>query len=73
VPTTSEFHGIVIRMFHTDHPPAHLHAIFGEHAGIAGLDPVAIVAGRLPIRIGRPVLEWAALHREELLANRERG
>lgn len=73
MPTISEFRGIVIRTFHTDHPPPHLHATYGEHEGIVGLDPVAIVEGWLPIRIGRLVLEWAALHRQELLANWERG
>jgi hypothetical protein len=73
VPTISEFHGIVIRMFHTEHPPPHFHATYGEYEGIVGLDPVAMTAGRLPPRIARLVLDWADLHREELLANWERG
>lgn len=70
MPTVSEFHGIVIQMFHTEHPSPHLHATYGEHEGIFGLNPIALVSGRLPRRIERPVLEWAAPHQEE---NGERG
>jgi hypothetical protein len=73
VPTISEFHGIVIRMFFADHAPPHLHATYGEFEGIVGLDPVMIVAGRLPARIENMVAEWIALHQQELLANWERG
>lgn len=73
VPTISEFHGIVIRMFHADHPPPHLHATYGEYEGIIGLDPIALTAGWLPNRVARLVLEWCMLHRQELLANWERG
>jgi len=30
MPTISVFYGIMIRMFFSDHPPAHFHAIYGE-------------------------------------------
>jgi Domain of unknown function (DUF4160) len=31
MPELSRFFGIVIRMFYSDHEPAHFHAIYGEH------------------------------------------
>lgn len=73
MPTISEFHGIVIRMFNNDHAPPHLHATYGEFEGVVGLDPIAILAGRLPSRVEKMVAEWVELHRQELLANWERG
>jgi hypothetical protein len=33
LPTVSAFYGIVIAMFHDDHPPPHFHARHGEHRG----------------------------------------
>ena len=67
------FYGIVIRMFHTEHPPPHFHAEYGEHEAIVGLDPLTIVTGGLPARAERIVLEWAALHQQELAMNRDRA
>jgi len=31
MPELSRFYGIVIRMFHKEHQPAHFHAIYAEH------------------------------------------
>ncbi len=73
MPTISEFHGIVIRMFNNHHAPPHPHATYGEFEGVVGLDPTAILAGRLPSRVEKMVAEWVELHRQELLANWERG
>ena len=60
-------------MFHADHPPPHLHATYGEHESVTGLDPVVITAGSLPIQVARLVLERPALHGQEFLAKWERG
>ena len=30
MPEISRFYGIVIKMFHADHPPPHFHAEYGE-------------------------------------------
>ena len=73
MPRIAEFYGIVIRMFHTDHPPPHFHAISGEHEALIGIDPIEVVGGRLPARAQRQVFEWAALHQQELVANRQRA
>jgi hypothetical protein len=31
MPEMSRFFGIAIRMFYSDHEPAHFHAIYGEY------------------------------------------
>jgi hypothetical protein len=69
MPEISRFYGIVIRMYWADHQPPHFHAHYGsEHAQVR-IDPVGLLRGRLPPRILAMVVEWAALHRDELLAD----
>jgi hypothetical protein len=68
MPEISRFFGIVIGMFYREHGVAHFHAVFGEHeASIEVLSRK--VHGRLPQRVLRQVLEWAAQHEGELLEN----
>lgn len=66
MPELSRFFGIVIRMFYSDHEPAHFHAIYGEHEALVEIDTLAVFRGNLPRRALALVLEWAALHRDEL-------
>jgi Domain of unknown function (DUF4160) len=44
--------------------------ITGDQAQVR-IDPVGLLAGHLPPRILAMVVEWAALHRAELLADWE--
>jgi hypothetical protein len=67
MPTISEFYGIIIRMFFTDHNPPHFHAIYGEFELVVAISPIRIISGKVPNRVRSMVLEWAALHQEELL------
>ncbi len=73
MPRVSEFYGIVIQMFHSEHEPPHFHAAYGEFKAVFGLDPIAITRGSLPARAERLVTEWAEMHRQELLANWRRA
>lgn len=66
MPELSRFFGIVIRMFYSDHEPAHFHAIYGEYEALIEVDTLVIFGGSLPRRALALVLEWAALHRAEL-------
>ena len=56
-------------MYHEDHGPPHRHATHGEHRAVFGCEPVRHLKGRLPDPVRRQVLDWAALHRNELLDN----
>jgi hypothetical protein len=45
---------------------------YGENALIVGISPIAVLAGTVPGRVRSMVLEWAALHQQELLDNWQR-
>ena len=66
MPEVSRFFGIIIRMFYSDHEPAHFHAIYGEYEALIEIDTLIVFRGSLPRRAAALVLEWAALHRSEL-------
>lgn len=69
MPTLSEFFGITIRMYWLDHARPHFHAFYsGEEARFA-IDPAHKIEGVFSERATRLVLEWARVHREELLIN----
>ena len=69
MPTISVFFGIMIRMYYDDHAPPHFHAYYGSDSAVIEIGTLLITRGRLPRRVGAMVLEWAAEHRVELLAN----
>ena len=68
MPELSRFYGIVIKIYFDDHPPPHFHAEYGDHEAVIQIRDLAIIAGALPTRATRMVLEWAALHQRELLS-----
>jgi hypothetical protein len=63
------FFGIFIRMFFDDHSPPHFHAEYGEFKAKISIDTLEIIDGHLPNRALGLVLEWAAIHRNELRAD----
>jgi hypothetical protein len=71
MPEISRFLGIVIGMFYKDHEPAHFHARYGSHKAIIAIENLSVLKGRLPPRALGLVMEWATLHREELMADWE--
>jgi hypothetical protein len=68
MPSVSRFRGIVIAIYHEDHPPPHFHARHSGADASIGIDPLTVLKGTLPTRQLGQVLGWAALHQEELLA-----
>ncbi len=66
MPELSRFYGIVIRMFHREHQPAHFHAFYAEHEMVVAIDTLAVIDGSLPPRALGMVMEWASLHQDEL-------
>ncbi len=69
MPTISTFYGIVIRMYYRDHPPPHLHAIYGDQEAEIAIEDLRVLNGRLSRRALSLVIEWAEAHRSELLGN----
>ncbi len=73
MPKISEFFGIKVFMFHQDHPPPHFHARYAEFEATIRIDDGSVLRGRLPPRALGLVIEWAALHRDELSENWRRA
>jgi hypothetical protein len=73
MPTLSVFFGIVIRMYYDDHPPPHFHAIYGDQEAKIAIDTLELIEGKLTRRALGLVLDWAALHQQELRDNWIRG
>ena len=71
MPEISRFFGIIIRMYFSDHNPPHFHAIYQDHTAEYEINTLNILRGNLPSRAHAMVLEWASLHREELIKNWE--
>lgn len=69
MPEISRFLGIIITMYYKDHRPPHFHAKYGEHRASFSIKDLQLIQGSLPPRVISFVLEWAFLHRKELLEN----
>lgn len=54
-------------MFYNDHAPPHFHARYAEHEALIRIEPLGILKGFLPPKALSLVMEWAALHQQELL------
>ena len=73
MPEISRFFGIVIKMFLSDHAPPHLHAEYSGQEALVTIETLEVLCGWLPRRALALVLEWAAVHRDELRADWERA
>lgn len=69
MPEISRFYGIIIAMFYSDHNPPHFHARYGNESVVIDIQTMRILEGRIPPRALGLVIEWAAQHKEELLAD----
>ena len=72
MPIISRFYGIDIKMFYNDHAPPHFHALYGDDELVVRINPIMIMEGEAAARVRSMVLEWAALHQQELGENWER-
>lgn len=71
MPSISEFYGIIIYMYMSEHNPPHFHVKYqGYEAEITIKD--GIMTGSLPRRALNLVYDWLDLHQAELLENWER-
>jgi phosphomannomutase len=67
MPEISRFLGIVIAMYANDHNPPHFHARYNGQEEFIAIRSLIVIAGDLPSRELKLVMEWAALHQEELM------
>ncbi len=67
MPEISRFLGMVIAMLYRDHAPPHFHVNYGGHEASISIDPPGLLSGKLLPRVLALVIEWAAIHQNELL------
>ncbi len=73
MPILSVFFGIIVRMWHDDHPPPHIHVEYQGFEALVNIKTGEISRGELPSKAQALVKEWCLKHQEELLANWEHG
>lgn len=71
MPVISVFFGIVVRMWHDDHPPPHIHVQYQGFEALVNIRTGEVMAGGLPYRVAAIVRRWSRRHRAALLANWE--
>lgn len=71
MPEISRFYGIIIAMFYDDHNPPHFHARYGSYKVAIKIRDFAVLEGCLPPKAMGLVMEWAAIHKDELLLDWE--
>ncbi len=73
MPEISRFFGIIVAMYYDDHQPPHFHVRYGSKKGRFAIDDLRMLEGTLSPRTRGLVIEWAALHQEELRRDWERA
>jgi Domain of unknown function (DUF4160) len=73
MPTISTFFGIIIRMWHDDHPPIHVHAEYQGFEALVEVETGLVREGELPRKVASIVKEWCMAHQSELLDNWQRA
>jgi len=63
------FYGIKIMMYFDEHNPPHFHAVYNEHKALIRIEDMALMNGSLPAKALGLVIEWAVLHKDDLIDN----
>jgi len=69
MPELSRFLGIVILMYFDDHDPPHFHVRYNDFRAVIAIKDLFLIEGELPPRVLGLVMEWAGVHKRELLEN----
>jgi Domain of unknown function (DUF4160) len=76
MPRISSFYGITISMYHDEihhHGRPHFHAYYAGATASFDIENLTVIAGGLPPRGRRLVVEWAGEHQVELRENWQRA
>ena len=60
-------------MYYDDHVPPHFHVRYAGQKALVAIQTLVLLRGRLAPRAFGMVVEWAAMHQAELMANWERA
>ena len=67
MPEISRFFGVIISIFYDDHNPPHFYARYGDYDALIKIEDFAVIKGHLPPRALGLVVEWAGIHKDELM------
>lgn len=69
MPVISRFYGMVIKMYfqQAEHNPPHFHVVYGEYMGVIEIETLRMTEGDLPQKALNMAVEWAQLHKDELM------
>jgi Domain of unknown function (DUF4160) len=56
-------------MYFGDHVPPHFHAEYAEYSAQISINELGVIQGYLPPKALALVVEWASIHKDELLDN----
>lgn len=73
MPVLSIFFGIIVRMWHDDHPPLHIHVEYQGFEALVNIQTGEVSKGKLPRKVAAIVSDWCLVHRQELMDNWERA
>lgn len=67
MPEISRFLGILIYIRYNEHNPPHFHAEYGNYNAAFTIMDIKLLNGKMPSRVKSLIIEWACLHRDELI------
>jgi hypothetical protein len=67
MPEVSRFFGVVVYMYYDDHAPPHFHAEYAGEEVLIRINDLSVIRGKVHPRALGFIMEWAALHKSELL------
>jgi len=67
MPEISRFFGMIMTINYNDHPPPHFHVRYGGQKALIDIYSFRVLEGRLSPRALGMVIEWAAMHQQELI------
>jgi hypothetical protein len=71
MPEICRFFGIVIAVYYDDHNPPHFHARYSGRKVSIEIQTLKVIEGEISSRALGLVVEWASLHKEELMKDWE--
>ena len=71
MPEICRFFGIVIAVFYDDHDPPHFHARYAGKKVSIEIQTLKLLDGEISPRALGLVVEWASLHKDELMKDWE--
>ena len=71
MPEISRFFGIIIAVFYDDHNPPHFHARYAGEKVAIEIETLRVLDGEISPRALGLVIEWAILHKQELMKDWE--